>query len=213
MIGMKWVAYAKAHVEGVDYYLSYGFEIPEDMYNDIIDEVYYNRPIRDYERYDELMKYAEIALDCRKLCGYYDEDFLTLQEGEEGDDGLGLGEYIQSFNKERKRINSDVQYIRIFDPKARERFEDYCCLEMEFKPEYKGKTIEFSCDYFAETYEWDIVYTEDDYTVMPVIAFVPNGKYEHQVKKCNGEWSVYPPYDELVKKLKNNEVYIREKNN
>ncbi len=209
MLGMKWVAYAKAHIEGDDYYLSYGFEIPEDLYNYLINEVYYNRPIRDCEKYDELVKYAEIALDCRKLCGYYDDDFVTLQEGENADDGLALGGYIQEFNMERKRINSDVKYTRIFDPKARERFIDYCCLEMEVKPEYIGKTMSFSCYYFEESYEWDIVYTEDDCTVMPVIAFVPDDEYP--VKKCNGEWSLYPPYDELVEKLKTNDVIIREK--
>ena len=205
ILAMKWVAYAKAHVEGDDYYFSYDFEIPGDLYNALIDTMYREKPITSCDRFNELQIYAQLALNYRKLCGY-EEGFWEKDDDETDMDYWG---YIKEYNQNRENINAELVYLRIFDPYAEERFVDYC-LDMPVEDESVGKKKEFYWIYNGETYEWSIDYrSKEDYTVSRIRSHV---SYSEYVKFLNGNSSIYPPYDKIIAALKNGEVHSSLKN-
>ena len=210
IFGMKWVAYVKAHIEGYDYYFSMDFSIPEDLYLHLWDAADHKIPISKCARYEEVLKFAQIAIDYRKLCGFDYEFYLKSElynnEDEDNTD-KNYWNYIRSHNRSRKNVNADLCYIRIFDPNLEETFKN-CFLDLPVKKEYLGKTKMFSFTYYdGEEYEWTVKYPdedpEDDPSVSKIISSVSLNDY---AKFLNGNDSMYPPYEEIIEALKNNEI-------
>jgi hypothetical protein len=197
---MKWIAYAKAHVEGDDYFFSYSFTIPEDLYIDLWDTADHNLPIRKCKRYDEVLKYAQIAINYRKLCGF-DLYYRDKRENESDED---YWEFLKEHNSIRKDVNADLKYIRIFDPNLEKEFIDLC-QSLPYTIDCLGKKKKYYYIYFnREIYEWSIdYYDEEDIKVSRIHGYVSDEKF---VKYLNGENSIYPPFEEIIEDLKNNKI-------
>ena len=190
--GMKWIAYAKAHVEGEDYYFSYDFNIPEDLYLCLIDDIYFQVPIKDNERYEELMKYAQIAINYRKLC-WEDEDLEAKEKDENYDD---YWSYLSEYNSDRKRVNATLEYLRIFDPNEEKLFVEYC-LDNLGKSEYFGKKVTFYYQLgLEEEFSWEMFFDNDN------VYFTKDITPSH-IDDAN---AVYPPFSDIMDALKNGEI-------
>ena len=202
-----WVAYAKARIEGTLYYYSYKFEVPNAIYDKIVDAVYYNKPISSLDCYDDIVSCAEAALQPRQICGF-EEEFLSFNEIDGTD--KDYGSYIMEYNSDKKRVNCDVFYIRIFDPKAKNRFLD----------------LLYSLDHGDEKVSHDVEYTyhaisDGEYSWSVHIGDAVNGKTfsgvkhwitsKDDIKYLNGPLSIYPPYEELEEAVKSGDVYIEVK--
>lgn len=203
VLGKKWLAYAKAHIEGDDYYFNYGFEIPEELYRYLWDKANHNIPIAFCDRYEEVLTYAQIAIDYRRLCGF-DWEF-SEREAEDGSDD-DYWKYIKEFNSNRDRVNAELIYIRLFDPNAEEELLEYC-LEMPVDFDLTKQKKTFSWYDNGEYYNWSFDPQGEDYYSVSKISF--SVRDEQYTKMLNGECSVYPPYREILEALKNGEVDIR----
>lgn len=206
--GKKWLAYAKAHVEGYDYYFNFGFEVPEELYRYLRDKANQNVPIVSCDRYEEVLTYAQIVIDYRKLCGY---DWEFCEREDESED-LRDGDYwrcLQGFNSDRDRVNAELIYIRLFDPMAEEDLIDYC-LEMPVDFDLTKQRKKFLWYDHGDYYKWSLEpHGANDYSVSKVSVSVKDKEY---AKMVNGASSVYPPYREILEALKNGEVDISYEN-
>ena len=203
VFGKKWLAYAKAHVEGCDYYFNYGFEMPEELYHYLLDMVNRKIPITSCDRYEEVLTYAQIAIDYRKLCGY-DWEFYGREDEEDERDG-DYWKYIKEFNSDRDRVNAELIYIRLFDPYAEGELIDYC-LEIPIDFDLTKQKKKFLWYDNGDCYKWSLEpYGADDYSVSRVSLSVRDAEY---TKMLNGRHSVYPPYRKILEALKNGEVDI-----
>ena len=197
----KWIAFARAHVEGVDYFFSFDFAIPEDLYRDLWDASDHNIPIEKSPRYEEALVYAQLAIDYRALCGFETE--LYPKDDEETD-----ADYWQDlirYNSDQAKVDAELEYIRLFDPAAEERFVDYC-LDLPVKEEYVGKRKRFAFyQGIGENYEWTIDYHSIEESV--VTRVVPYVKTDNPMKFLSGNNSVYPPYERIIEDIKMGEVF------
>lgn len=186
-LGMKWIAYAVARVEGDNYYFQFDFNIPQKLYNELIDAIYNNIPVKDIENYDSLLRYAMISVDYTKLCGFYDE--LELENSDEDD--ADYYTYLCEYNRDKKRVCAELIYIRIFDPKAKERFCEYCS-NLPITEDLVGKQKEFI--YFgeySERYSWIIRYYDADEPDDPEVKYYFHHKDTDKFLKTANQFTLH----------------------
>ena len=203
---MKWLAFAKVYIEGIDYYFSYFFEMPNELYWRFLKGVDTKQPITTFDCFKEVLSYAELAIHPSEICGYDDPPPIREEGfGEEFDDTLWDEDYSDiycDYNLKREKVNAVIEYIRLFDPWAQKRLIDFC-LDLPLEKEFEGKKRKFSYHLDGETFEWYIDYTRgDEWVVTRMKTYLD----EKNTKYLNGVNSLYPPFDKILEELKKGEV-------
>ena len=203
IMGAKWVAYAKAKIEGEDYYFSFDFNLPYELYAKFLDFLYKRKPIRSFPGYKEVLTYAQSAIDYRAIAGIDDEEIAERKYFENDEEFFY---YLMKDNTNRNMTNADLIYIRLFDPFAEKDLREYF-LALPVKKEYAGKTREFDFRYFeGESYSWTVTYDDD---LEASVSRVKCSGSDYDTKYLDGENSMYPPYEIIMEELKKGTVYSR----
>ena len=197
---MKWIAYAKVYADGYNYFYSFPFELPEDLYDELVETTDHKAPVESCPNYEKIIPYAKMCVDYALLTGYGEH---LEDRNESFSDWDYYDCVLTEYNSYRKRIAEygDIIYIRLFDPEAYRALVDHC-LDLPHDENLVGKKKVFYADFEDEHYEWSIVYNKDDYYVTEIKSSIDgdNNKF------LSGKNSVFPPYEEIFTMLNNNEV-------
>lgn len=214
MKGMKWMAFGRAYVEGDEVFFSFLFEIPEDLYKDLCSFSYENKFITAFSRYEELVNYAKISVDYRKYSGFYDEN--CFPEASEKENIKYIDDYetilfnvVDTLNGQTDRVDAALEYIRILDPCAQKIFEERC-FDLPVEEKHKGHQREFHYISDGEDCTWRISYnSEGEIDGISKIDIWAYGKYGNKYLGFDGtaDTSLYPPYENIVKKLDEKDIY------
>ena len=214
LVRPKWLTYAKILIDGKPNNQTLAFSLPNTCYNNLLAVIKQHRPVEECKCYDEIVDFARLAIGSRFLKDA--EDPFPFRCGQSGAhyDNLcdeDYGEVLMNYNEGRELVNTELRYLRIFDPYAEGKLQENCIKMLKGDERYAGKQVSFSWtdSKEAEEYHWSVEYYDEEFNYYSEVEM-----FTHLVDAAPTIYrkgSIIPPYQMLMSELNHCAIRIESK--